>query len=268
MNKLTRENTKKILDIFYRTPIVLFINFYRLLIRIKIFNMDSIPEDKAGVFAINHPTGADPIILLAAVKKKIYFLADGENFRSTFTSFFMRKCTNSIPIFKKRFMKNIKSFKAVFSISLNKNVFLGIFPEGKLNKKDKLEKFHKGAAYLSYKTKLPIIPVYIHNVLKGPSEKRLLGRNVLTEGIIALIINIFRKIHIFIGEPINPIAENIIKDSKNLTDKKSYKQIVENIHKALEEEFLELKTKADKLFSPSKENSNSLESENSQLEEF
>jgi len=239
---------KRITDIFYSIPRILFINFYKLIIRIKIFNMKRIPKDGAAIFAINHPTGADPIIILAALKKKIYFLADSENFRTKFTSFFMRKFTNSIPVFKKEFMKNIKSFRELFSINLSKNVFFGIFPEGNLNKKDKLEKFRKGAAYFSYKTKLPIIPIYIHNILKGPSEKRWFGRNRVIEGIIALIINTFRKIHIFIGEPIDPMAENIINDFKNLTDKKTYKHIVENINKALEEEFFELKTEADKLF--------------------
>lgn len=255
---------KRITDIFYSIPRILFINFYKLIIRIKIFNMKRIPRDGAAIFAINHPTGADPIIILAALKKKIYFLADSENFRTKFTSFFMRKFTNSIPVFKKEFMKNIKSFRELFSINLSKNVFFGIFPEGNLNKKDKLEKFRKGAAYFSYKTKLPIIPIYIHNILKGPSEKRWFGRNRVIEGIIALIINTFRKIHIFIGEPIDPMAENIINDFKNLTDKKTYKHIVENINKALEEEFFELKTEADKLFGNFDEDSTEKEGSSSE----
>ena len=257
-SKKIKKLIEKITDFFYSIPRILFINFYRLLIRIKIFNKNSIPKNKPVILAVNHPTGADPIILLAALKKKIYFLADAENFSTKFTKYFMTKFTNSIPIFKKDFMRNIKTFKEIFSIPISKNVFFGIFPEGKLNKKDSLEKFHKGAAYLSYKTKLLIIPVYIHNILKGPTEKRWFGRNVVVEGIIALIINVFRKINIFIGEPIDPIGENIMEDFKNLTDKKVYKNIVENINKALEEEFLELKLKADKLFEISVDENNSL----------
>ena len=118
-----------------------------------------------------------------------------------------------------------------------------------MNKKGKFEKFHKGAAYLSYKTKLPIIPIYIHDILKGPDEKRWIGRNNVAEGIVALMLNTFRKIHIFVGKPIDPLTKSISEEFKNLTDKKVYKQITEDIHKALEDEFLELKEEADDLSS-------------------
>lgn len=256
----------KLSNFFYSIPRFFFINFYKSITRIRVFDHNKLPKDGPAIFAINHVTGADPIIVLAALKKKIYFLADSENFRTRFTEFFMRKFGNSIPVFKKRFMKNVKSFKELLLLSLtktNKNIFLGVFPEGDLIKKDSFGKFHKGAAYLSYKTKFPIIPVYIHNLLKGPSEKRWFGRNRVMEGIIALIINSFRKIGVFIGEPIDPLAENITKDLKVLADKKTYKKIVENINRALEKEFLELKRQAEELFAifkskplpkPSKEN--------------
>ena len=152
-------------NFFYNIPRILFINFYKLFIRLHVFNIKNIPENGPAILAINHVTGADPIIILGAIKKQIYFLAESENFKSRFTNFFMRRFANSIPIFKKQFMKNIKSFKELFIISANKKkFFLGIFPEGDLNKKGKLKKFHKGAAYFSYKTKIPIIPIYIHNL--------------------------------------------------------------------------------------------------------
>lgn len=243
----------KVANFFYNIPRILFINFYKLFIRLNVFNIKNIPENGPAILAINHVTGADPIIILGAIKKQIYFLAESENFKSRFTNFFMRRFANSVPIFKKQFMKNIKSFKELFTISANKKkFFLGIFPEGDLNKKGKLKKFHKGAAYFSYKTKIPIIPIYIHNLRKGPSKKRWVGRNNVTEGIIALFINIFKKINIFVGDPINPMAENIIEDFKELKDKKTYREITQNINKTLEDEFLELEAAAEKLFGEDK----------------
>jgi len=238
----------KILNFFYNIPRFLFINFYRMLIRVRIFNSKNIPQDKPAILAINHTTGADPIIILSAIKKKVYFLADSENFRFRFTNFFMRRFTNSIPVFKKQFNKNIKSFKELFALNDGKAFFYGIFPEGKLNKEGKLSKLNKGAAYLSYKTKLPIIPVYIHNLIKGPTDNRWLGRNRAFEGIAALVVNTFRKVNIFIGEPIYPVANNIMENVKGLADKKTYKQIIDDIHQALEEEFLELETESEEMF--------------------
>ncbi|MGM0365683.1 MAG: lysophospholipid acyltransferase family protein [Actinomycetota bacterium] len=237
----------KISNYFYSIPRFLFISFYRMLIRVKVFNNKNIPKDKPAILAINHTTGADPIIILTAIKKKIYFIADSENFRFRFTNFFMRKFTNSIPVFKKQFSKNIHSFRELFALNKGKPFFYGIFPEGKLNKEGKISELNKGAAYLSYKTKLPIIPVYMHNLIKGPAGNRWLGKNRVFEGIFSLIANAFRRINIFIGEPIYPVASNIMENVKGLADKKTYKHIIDDIQRALEEEFFELESESRKI---------------------
>ena len=249
ISKVLKESINKLCSI----PKILFINSYRFFIRTRIFYMERIPKDRSAIFAINHITGADPIILLASFRKKIYFLADSRLFGNRFTNFFFRKFTNSIPVFKKEYVRNVESFKEIIKISHNnaskkKKIFFGIFPEGYLNKKEKLDNFFKGSAYLGYKTKLPIIPVYIHNIFKGPSEKNWFGRNGVAEGIIALIINKFKKINIFIGEPIDTTADNIVNEFRDIVNKQNYKNIIENINKKLTDKFLELQKEAQNLF--------------------
>lgn len=243
-----RNLIKKISDFFYSIPRILFINFFKIFSRAKIVNPKNLPKDRSVILAINHTVDADPIILLAAIKKKIFFIAESENFGNWLTNFFMRRFANCVPIFKAQFAKNIKSFKELFNISKEKNVFFGIFPEGMLNKKGGLKKFQKGAAYFSYKTKLPIIPVYMHNTNISPESKKWVWNNKITRGIISIIINSFRKIHIFIGDPIDPIAESVMHKFKDLTHPKTYKKIINNINDALEKEFLELASEADCLF--------------------
>jgi len=245
----------KISNGFYNLPRILIINFYRLFISIRVINPKKIPYNKSAIFAFNHTTGADPLIALGALRKKIIFVTDSKRFSNRLTSFFFRKFTNSIPIFKEQFNKNIKSFKELFSISGNKKVFLGIFPEGELFKHDKFGKFRGGTAYLSYKTKLPIIPVYLHNLSKGPGENTWLGRHPTAEGITSLIMNTFRKVHVFIGDPIDPVAENIMDDLKEMADKNAYKKAIRQITQELEEEFQELRIEADKLFAGKKSKS-------------
>ncbi|MFA5015800.1 MAG: lysophospholipid acyltransferase family protein [Actinomycetota bacterium] len=240
---------KKISDFFYGIPRVLFINFYKLFTRVRVFNSKRLPGNKSVILAINHTADADPIILLAAIKRKICFIAESENFGNWLTSFFMRKFANCIPIFNKdNSSKNAKSFKELFNIAKKKNVFLGIFPEGMLNKKNGFKEFQKGAAYLSYKTMLPIIPVYMHNTNRGTESKRWILNNRITRGIVSLVINAYRKIHIFIGEPISPIAENILEEFKDFANPINYKKIINNINEALKKEFLELANEADDLF--------------------
>jgi 1-acyl-sn-glycerol-3-phosphate acyltransferase len=71
----------KVANFFYNIPRILFINFYKLFIRLHVFNIKNIPENGPAILAINHVTGADPIIILGAIKKQIYFLAESENFK-------------------------------------------------------------------------------------------------------------------------------------------------------------------------------------------
>jgi len=251
--KIIKDLIKKISDFFYSIPRILFINFYKLFTRTRVFNTKRLPRGKSVILAINHTADADPIILLAAIKKKICFIAESENFGNWLTSFFMRKFANCVPVFKEQLTKNVKSFKELFYILNKKNVFFGIFPEGELNKKAGFKPFYKGAAYFSYKTKLPIIPIYMHNTNRGPDSKKWIWINRITRGILSIIINAFRKINVFIGEPINPMAENIIEDFKDFTDPGTYKKIINNINEALEEEFLELESEADDLFGTGEE---------------
>ena len=251
--KILRLIGNKIANAFYSLPRILFINFYRSFLRLRISNPKKIPKNRSVIFAFNHTTGADPIIALGALKRKICFLADSERFTNRFTTFFMRRFANSIPVFKQQAEKNIRSFKELLKISKNKKIFFGVFPEGNLFKKGKFGDFKDGAAYLSFKTKIPIVPVYMHNVSVGPTNESWVGRHPVFEGIASLFMNTYRRIHVYIGDPIDPIAENIMEELKELTDKNEYKRIIEKITLELEKEFLELKEEAERDDSASSE---------------
>jgi len=215
--------------IFYKSPKIIFINFYSLLLR-----------------------------------KKIIFLADSKCFETKISNFFFTRFTESIPVFKMHFIKTIYTIKDIFGVfnskkkkDNSKNIFLGIFPEGKLNKKSHLADFFKGTAYLSYKLKLPIIPVYISNIFKGPSRNNWFIRRPVIEGLITIFFNQFKKVHIFIGDPIDPIANNIIQDFQNMTDGQEYKNIIEKINSLLNEEFLNLENESNMILNKiSRKNAN------------
>ena len=107
--RILRRIKNRILIIFYNIPRFLFISFYKYcVVRIRVFDPKKIPKENSAIFAFNHTTGADPIIVLGAIKRKIYFLTDSDRFKTKFTEFFFRKFTNSIPVFKNEIEKNIK----------------------------------------------------------------------------------------------------------------------------------------------------------------
>jgi 1-acyl-sn-glycerol-3-phosphate acyltransferase len=245
-----RELRENFLGFFYSIPRVLFIGFFKLFVRIKVFNLENIPDDRSAILAINHTGGADPIVLLGATGKKIYFIASSSNFTTRFTAFFMRRFTNSLPVYKDGSIRNLATFRELILISKKDKALFGIFPEGKLNKKGRLEPFHKGAAYLSFKTKLPIIPVYIHNLRKGLTAGSFLARSNVFEGIVSILVNTFHRINIFVGDPINPTAERIVEDFKGLADARNYKAAIDEINEALSVEFDELEDEAGEILEP------------------
>ncbi|MBM3709157.1 MAG: 1-acyl-sn-glycerol-3-phosphate acyltransferase, partial [Actinobacteria bacterium] len=221
-------------------PRIILSNIYNAVTRIRVFNIDKIPQDSSVIFAFNHIAGADALVATIALKRKIQFLAKGEYFNSKMYAFFMSKITGSIPIYQNDHAKNIPVLKKLFNTSKNEKISLGIFPEGDLYKKGGFGKFNKGAAYISYKLNWPIVPVYIHNMLKGPDTDSFIGRNEWTEGMTAMTINIGRRINVVIGNPICPVSF--------INSNGSYKRIVEDINNSLFEEFLRLEKEANKMF--------------------
>jgi 1-acyl-sn-glycerol-3-phosphate acyltransferase len=237
---MKKSKIQKIIDFLLESPKRSFIKFYSIFLRTKIINKKNLPKDGPAIIAVNHITGSDPILIMASLKKKMTFLGDSKLFTTKLTSFFFSKITGTIPVFKEDFFKNTKVFKDLFGRIKTEKMLLGVFPEGKLNKKDKLDDLFKGTAYISYKTCLPVIPVYISNVFKGPSKKSWFGRNSVAEGLITIFINFFKRVHIHIGNPIDPTAENVVDDFKHLGKRENYKDSLEDINRALKEEFIRL----------------------------
>jgi len=237
---------KNMKDFFYALPRIIIINIFKLIIRIKVFNYARIPVNEQVIFAVNHITGADPILIMAALRKKLIFFAISDDFKNKFTNFFFRKVGNAIPIFQKEPSRNFNSFKELISNKGRKGFDFAVFPEGKLNKTNIYDNFKKGAAYFSYKTKLRIVPIYIQNI-KGLKAGTKLEENKVTEGMIALGFNLFRRVNIFVGNPIDPIAESIINDLRELKNKKSYRELVTEIHEEMEKNFWDLQDEAEEI---------------------
>jgi len=237
---------KNVKEFFYALPRIIIVNIFKAIVRIKVFNHARIPANEQVIFVINHITGADPILVMAALNKKLIFFAISEDFENKFTNFFFRKVGNAIPVFQKDYPRNFASFKELISNKGREGFDFAIFPEGRLNKTNIYKNFKKGAAYFAYKTELRIIPVYIQNI-KGPKAGTRLEENKVTEGIISLALNLFRRVNIFIGNPMDPIAQNIINDFRELKNKKSYREMVMEIHEEIEQNFWDLQDEAEEI---------------------
>ena len=243
---------KNVKEFLYALPRIIVVNIFKVIVRIKVFNLARIPVNEQVIFAINHITGADPILIMAALNRKLIFFAISDDFKNKFTNFFFRKVGNAIPVFQKDYPRNFASFKELIGNKGKKGFDFAVFPEGKLNKTNIYKNFKKGAAYFAYKTELRIIPIYIHNI-KGLKAGTGLEENKVTEGMISLVLNLFRRVNIFIGNPMDPIAQNIINDFRELKNKKSYREMVKEIHEEMEKNFWDLQCEAEEILKSNKD---------------
>ncbi|GFP26602.1 1-acyl-sn-glycerol-3-phosphate acyltransferase [Candidatus Hakubella thermalkaliphila] len=192
-----------ILDRILHVPKQIFLGFYGLFLRVRVFDHGKSLGAGPAIFVFNHTTGSDPIVAQIALRRRIFFMADGRHFSTAFGNFFMTRITDSIPVFKEKGARNIPSFKGMLEL-LRKGQAIGVFPEGELRKRLSTIELADGAAYLSLRSGIPLTPVYIHNIAPGPHPDSLLGRSDSWEALASIVANVFRKIELHVGDPIFP----------------------------------------------------------------
>ena len=135
--------------------------FIYLLVKIlfhpKVVNKEFIPKEGRIVLADNHTKWLDPVVLVVEVKRQIHFLAKIELFHGITKP--IVKAMGCIPVDRKNHDKNslIKAEEC-----LNKDLCVGIFPEGTINKSDDvILPFKVGAVKMSLETNSKIVPFII-----------------------------------------------------------------------------------------------------------
>jgi glycerol-3-phosphate O-acyltransferase / dihydroxyacetone phosphate acyltransferase len=120
---------------------------------IEITHKENIPEKGPLIIVANHPgTFMDPLVIATILKRKIFFLAKGEAFKSGFAKWLLPKF-NMIPVYRKQdnpadLKKNEETFDKCYEHLENNGVIL-IFPEGTSITERKLRKIKTGAARIA-----------------------------------------------------------------------------------------------------------------------
>lgn len=164
---------------FYKIvrPIVAFL--VRLLFHPKVIGLENIPKTGSVVLAGNHTKWLDPVILVGYVKRPIHFLAKKELFDGPLS--FIVKGMGCVSVNRKIHDKNALSSADNY---LNNKLCVGIFPEGTINKTDKvILPFKIGAVKMSYDTNSKIVPFVI------TGKYRFIGKSVRVEFLKPISIN-------------------------------------------------------------------------------
>lgn len=165
-----------------------------------IINNEVIPKKGRVVLAGNHKSNYDPLLLAYSTKRVVHFMAKDELVNGPLGFAFKR--VGLIPVNRRQ--KDHQALETAIDY-LNKDLVIGIFPEGTFNKtKDIVMPFKFGAVKMASVTNSYIVPFSITNEYK-----------------------LFRKsVKITFGSPYK-VKENLEIENKRLMDKVS-KLIIEN----------------------------------------
>ena len=123
----------------------------------KFINKKALKQKGSCIYAANHQSWLDSVIIALNLKLSVYFMAKKELFKNKFTSAFLRSL-HAFPVDRKNLdMQSIRTVKRVFE----KNNSLVLYPQGTRKKMaDDFAGMKNGAVFFSIKFKQPIIPMY------------------------------------------------------------------------------------------------------------
>lgn len=144
--------------------------------RIKVYGRENIPLDGRLVICSNHASNWDPIFISIIFPREISWMGKKELFKNNIIGYLLRKLT-VFPV--DRDGSDVGAIKNALKVLKAENT-LGLFPEGTRVKSIDLDNAKSGVALLGYKSKAPILPIYIESSYK-----------------------IFNRVNIYIGKPID-----------------------------------------------------------------
>ena len=132
-----------------------------LRVSVRVTGAEQIPQDTGVLFVSNHRSNFDPIVTWYGLRRwKIAFVSKPENFRIPFFGRIIRKCC-FLPIDRKDPRKAIKTINRAAQLLHDRQVTVGIYPEGTRSKSGKLLPFHNGVFKISQKAHAPVVVLWV-----------------------------------------------------------------------------------------------------------
>lgn len=184
----------------------LFLILFKVYLGFNIVGRKNAPEKGAFIFAANHSSYLDPILLGTSVNRSLNYMARENLFKKQCFGWIMHKL-HAFPV--KRNDSDYRAIKDSLRI-LKEGRPLVIFPEGTRSKNNELRPAKPGIGFIVAKADVPVVPAYIEGSFKAlPRGVKTLKR---------------RPVAVYIGKPIY-FTEGIFE--KN--GRKAYQEISDEI---------------------------------------
>lgn len=144
--------------------------------RIQVSGEENIPEGGA-IVASNHTAFSDVLVISASTKRQVRYMAKKELFKIPLLAQLIRGL-GAYPV--NRGGADVSSIKLTISM-LEAGELIGIFPQGhRYGKKDpRTTEVKAGVGMIAYRSKAPIVPVFIDN---ARGKTGILRKNYVTFG--------------------------------------------------------------------------------------
>lgn len=149
-------------SILYKFLKVIYSILIKILFNPKVYGLENIPENDGIILAGNHKNAVDPVMVMNATKRRVYFMAKKEAFKGIHGWIFKRIGLIKVDRSKNNPLAIIEAEKL-----LNAGGVLGIFPEGTRNKTDKyILRFRFGTVSIAKRANVKIVPFAIRGKYK------------------------------------------------------------------------------------------------------
>lgn len=140
---------------FYSAFRVFITGIFKIIFRLSFEGVENLPKEGGYVYASNHRSNADPILITLKIKKRCAYMAKEELFKNPFLSLLI-KAFGAFPVVRG------KGDMAVIDQSvekLKKGKNLVIFPEGTRSKDGKVGRGKTGVALIAARSNVDVVPV-------------------------------------------------------------------------------------------------------------
>lgn len=131
--------------------------FLKLVYNISREGIENIPKEGNYIYASNHVSMFDPILVSYAIGKPIVYMAKKELFEGGKLAWWVKRLGAFSVNREKPEIATFKTVKEVFKTDWS----MGIFPQGRIKNNRKIENIQKGFAAIAQNAKADIIPVSV-----------------------------------------------------------------------------------------------------------
>lgn len=125
--------------------------------RIKTIGKKNVPEQGGAIFAVNHRSNWDPVIVAMTSPRRMSFMAKSELFKNKLFGALLRRL-GAFPVHRGK--GDIGAIKTALSILKGGEIMI-IFPEGKRVRDGEKTDIKPGVAMIATHAKVPVVPVSV-----------------------------------------------------------------------------------------------------------